>query len=74
MDGGILLEIKIISCNKTQYKPTLPKRAVDIQANKLQQEDLEKARERTKCTTTLLLAPSALWSVSWWSWAKSGEL
>ena len=33
------------SCNKTRYKPTLTKRAVDIRAEKLQQEYLVKARE-----------------------------
>ena len=38
-------EVKIISCNKTRYKPTLEKRAVDIRAEKLQQEYLVKARE-----------------------------
>ena len=38
-------EVKIISCNKTRYKPTWTKRALDIRADKLQQECLVKARE-----------------------------
>ena len=45
VEGGVLHEVKIISCNKTRYKPTLEKRAVDIRAEKLQQEYLVKARE-----------------------------
>ena len=38
-------EVKVISCNKTRYKPTLKKRAVDIRAEKLQEEYMVKARE-----------------------------
>ena len=45
VEGGVLHEVKIISCNKTRYKPTLTKRAVDIRAGKLQQEYVVKARE-----------------------------
>ena len=43
--GWRLHEVKIISCNKTRYKPTWTKRALDIRADKLQQECLVKARE-----------------------------
>ena len=59
MEGGVLHEVKIISCNKTRYKPTLVKRAVDIRADKLQQEYIEKARveRQTECTTTRPPAP-----------------
>ena len=45
VEGGVLHEVKIISCNKTRYKPTWTKRAVDIRAEKLQQEYMGKARE-----------------------------
>ena len=45
VEGGVLHEVKIISCNKTRYKPTWTKRAVDTRAEKLQQEYLVKARE-----------------------------
>ena len=45
VEGGVLHEVKIISCNKTRYKPTWTKRAVDIRAEKLQEEYLVKARE-----------------------------
>ena len=45
MEGGVLHEVKIISCNKTRYKPTWTKRAVDFWADNLQQEYLVKARE-----------------------------
>ena len=45
VEGGVLREVKIISCNKTRYKPTWTKRAVDIRAEKLQEEYLVKARE-----------------------------
>ena len=45
VEGGVLREVKIISCNKTRYKPTWTKRAVDIRAEKLQQEYEVKARE-----------------------------
>jgi hypothetical protein len=45
VEGGVLHEVKIISCNKTRYKPTWTKRAVDVRADKLQQEYIVKARE-----------------------------
>ena len=45
VEGGVLHEVKVISCNQTRYKPTMKKRAVDIRAEKLQQEYLLKARE-----------------------------
>ena len=58
VEGGVLHEVKIISCNKTRYKPTLMKRAVNIRADKLQQEYIEKNREADRvynhmppCTT-----------------------
>ena len=38
-------EVKVISCNKTRYKPNSAKRAVDFRADALQQEYLVKARE-----------------------------
>ena len=45
VEGGVLHEVKIISCNKTRYKPTLMKRAVNIRSDKLQQEYIKKNRE-----------------------------
>ena len=45
VEGGVLHEVKIISCNTTRYKPTWTKRAVDVRAEKLQQEYEVKARE-----------------------------
>ena len=42
--GGVLHEVKIISCSKTCYKPNSPKRAVDSRADLLPQEYLNKAR------------------------------
>ena len=45
VEGGILHEVKVISCNKTCYKPILTKRAMDIWAEKLQEEYMVKARE-----------------------------
>ena len=38
-------EFKVISCNKTQYKPTVTERAVDRRAALLPQEYLTKARK-----------------------------
>ena len=37
-------EVKVISCNKTRYKPSSQKRAVDSRADLLPQEYLRKAR------------------------------
>ena len=45
MEGGVLHEVKVISCSKTRYKPNSNKRAVDFRADHLQQEYLVKARE-----------------------------
>ena len=45
MEGGVLHEVKIISCSKTRYKPNSAKRAVDARADLLPQEYLTKARE-----------------------------
>ena len=45
VEGGVLHEVKIISCSKTQYKPNSTKRAVDARADLLPQEYLIKARE-----------------------------
>ena len=44
VEGGVLHEVKIISCSKTRYKPNSPKRAVDSRADLLPQEYLNKAR------------------------------
>ena len=44
VEGGVLHEVKIISCSKTRYKPNSPKRAVDARADLLPQEYLNKAR------------------------------
>merc|ERR1712004_137593 len=44
VEGGVLHEVKIISCNKTRYDPNTPKRAVDARADLLPQEYLSKAR------------------------------
>ena len=44
VEGGVLHEVKIISCNKTRYNPNSPKRAVDARADLLPQEYLNKAR------------------------------
>ena len=44
VEGGVLHELKIISCSKTRYKPNSPKRAVDLRADLLPQEYLNKAR------------------------------
>ena len=44
IEGGVLHEVKIISCNKTRYKPTSQKRGVDTRADGLQQSYLVKAR------------------------------
>ena len=44
VEGGVLHEVKIISCSKTRYKPNSPKRAVDTRADLLPQEYLNKAR------------------------------
>ena len=44
VEGGVLHEVKIISCNKIRYSPTWTKRAVDVGAEKLQQEYMVKAR------------------------------
>ena len=45
VEGGVLHEVKIISCSKTRYKPCSNKRAVDKRADELQQEYMVKARE-----------------------------
>jgi len=45
VEGGVLHEVKVISCSKTRYKPNSNKRAVDFRADHLQQEYLVKARE-----------------------------
>ena len=45
IEGGVLHEVKIISCNKTRYKPASQKRGVDTRADGLQQSYLGKARE-----------------------------
>ena len=42
--SGVLHELKVISCNSTRYKPTWKKRAVDVRAQKLPAEYLQKAR------------------------------
>ena len=44
VEGGVLHEVKIISCSKTRYKPNSPKRAGDTRADLLPQEYLNKAR------------------------------
>ncbi len=44
VEGGVLHEVKVISCNKTRYKPSSQKRAVDSRADLLPQEYLRKAR------------------------------
>ena len=44
VEGGVLHEVKIISCSKTRYKPNSLKRAVDARADLLPQEYLNKAR------------------------------
>ena len=44
VEGGVLHEVKIISCSKTRYKPNSMKRAVDARADLLPQEYLNKAR------------------------------
>ena len=44
VEGGILHEVKVISCNPTRYKPSSQKRAVDTRADGLQQSYLSKAR------------------------------
>ena len=44
VEGGILHEVKIISCSSTRYKPNSQKRAVDTRADLLPQEYLNKAR------------------------------
>ena len=41
----VLHELKIISCNKTRYRPGWKERAVDRRADALQQEYLDKARK-----------------------------
>ena len=43
-EGGVLHEVKMISCNKTRYPPTAAKRAVDTRADGLQQSYITKAR------------------------------
>ena len=45
VEGGVLHEVKVISCSKTRYKPNSQKRAVDARADLLQQEYLNKAKE-----------------------------
>ena len=42
--GGVLHEVKIISCSKSRYKPNSQKRAVDARADLLPQEYLNKAK------------------------------
>ena len=44
VEGGVLHEVKIISCNKTRYDPNSPKLAVDARADLLPQEYLNKTR------------------------------
>ena len=44
VEGGVLHEVKTISCSKTRYKPNSLKRAVDARADLLPQEYLSKAR------------------------------
>jgi hypothetical protein len=41
----VLHELKVISCSKTWYKPTLEERAVDKRAGQLHREYQEKARK-----------------------------
>ena len=45
VEGGVLHEVKVISCNKTRYKPNSKKRAVDARAGILQEDYLSKARK-----------------------------
>ena len=42
VEGGVLHEVKIISCSKTRYKSNSTKRAVDARADLLPQEYLTK--------------------------------
>ena len=44
VEGGVLHEVKIISCSKTRYKSNSLKRAVDARADLLPQEYVNKAR------------------------------
>ena len=44
MEGGILHEVKVISCSKSGYKANSQRRAVDARAELLPQEYLKKAR------------------------------
>ena len=44
VEGGVLHEVKMISCNKSRYSPTAAKRAVDTRADGLQQNYIWKAR------------------------------
>ena len=44
VEGGVLHEVKTISCSKTRYKPNFLKRAVDARADLLPQEYISKAR------------------------------
>jgi hypothetical protein len=41
----VLHELKVISCSKTRYKPTMVDRAVDKRAGQLHREYQEKARK-----------------------------
>ena len=45
VEGGVLHEVKVISCNKTRYKPASQKRAVDTRADGLHQSYVAKARD-----------------------------
>ena len=44
VEGGVLHEVKLISSNKTRYKPNSQKRAVDARADLLPKEYLDKAK------------------------------
>ena len=46
VEGGVLHEVKIISCSKTQYKPNSTKRAVDARADLLGLKNISPRPER----------------------------
>ena len=62
VEGGVLNEVKNLSCSKTGFKPNSTKRAVDARADLLPQVHLPKARdaERKHDQTMWAQAPSSL--------------
>ena len=73
VEGGILHEVKVIRCNETCYTPILTKRAVDIRAEKLQEEYMVKAWEADRVYNHTPVGTIGAMEQSWSSWGRYAE-